>query len=95
MAYWLLWYEARGEAWTKERVDRRAESLLRQWLGVGVDFEDDDALAKLYRFGVAEFDGMHWRAVEPEEAIARLERGFARSSPPQQPAPETQSTLTE
>lgn len=95
MAYWLLWHEARGEAWTKERVDRRAESLLRQWLGVGVDFEDDDALAKLYRFGVAETDGMRWRAVEPEEAIARLERGFARSSPPEQPLPETHSTLTE
>ena len=61
---------------TEAALDARVEAWLREKLGEQVDFEVDDALAKLERLRVAERsdDGASgaWRAVPADEASARL-----------------------
>jgi hypothetical protein len=48
------------------------EAWLREKLGEPVDFEVDDALAKLERLGVATKSGETWTAVAPETAAEAL-----------------------
>lgn len=69
LAYAFL--AARGPANERE-LDERIESWLRQRIGVEVDFEVDDALAKLERLGVATRSGQTWAAVPASEAASLL-----------------------
>ncbi len=55
-------------------LDRRVETWFREkWHGA-LDFECEDALAKLIRFGLAEREGSAYRAVPLAEARRRLDR---------------------
>ncbi|MBL8843712.1 MAG: DUF3754 domain-containing protein [Planctomycetes bacterium] len=64
-----------GGALAPAALDARVEEWLRQRLGLAVDFEEDDAVAKLRRLGLAEQGGADaLRAVEPEAALRELER---------------------
>jgi len=75
LAYALLRRRAGAAGWTKRRLDREAESYLRELLGTAIDFEVDDALAKLARLGCVNKDTAgHWHAVPLNEAVARLDR---------------------
>jgi len=57
---------------TEPALDARVEAWLREKLGEPVDFEVDDALAKLERLGVATKSGETWTAVAPETAADAL-----------------------
>lgn len=57
---------------TEPALDARVEAWLREKLGEQVDFEVDDALAKLDRLGVATKSGETWTAVAPETAAEAL-----------------------
>jgi hypothetical protein len=57
---------------TEPALDARVEAWLREKLGEQVDFEVDDALAKLERLGVATNSGETWTAVAPETAAEAL-----------------------
>jgi Protein of unknown function (DUF3754) len=58
---------------TKPELDAHIEHWLQQAFGVDIDFEVDDALAKLDRLGLLKRDGERLSAPPPEEALARLD----------------------
>lgn len=69
--YFLLAAKAPVEP---DELDRRIEAWFREkWHGA-LDFECEDALAKLIRFGLAEHEGSAYRAVPLAEARRRLDR---------------------
>ena len=57
---------------TEIALDERVEQWLRTKIGAPVDFEVDDALAKLARLGVATRVGDVWTAMPAETAAERL-----------------------
>ena len=57
---------------TETALDERVEQWLRTKIGAPVDFEVDDALAKLARLGVATRSGDVWTAMPSELATERL-----------------------
>ena len=57
---------------TEIALDERVEQWLRTKIGAPVDFEVDDALAKLARVGVATRAGDVWTAMPAETAAERL-----------------------
>jgi hypothetical protein len=57
---------------TETALDERVEQWLRTKIGAPVDFEVDDALAKLARLGVATRAGDVWTAMPAETAAERL-----------------------
>ena len=57
---------------TETALDERVEQWLRTKIGAPVDFEVDDALAKLARLGVATRTGDVWTAMPAETAAERL-----------------------
>jgi len=57
---------------TETALDERVEQWLRTKIGAPVDFEVDDALAKLARLGVATRSGDVWTAMPSETATERL-----------------------
>jgi hypothetical protein len=87
LAYFLLWREAPPRGWTQDELDRAAEAWLAAVARLSVDFETDDAAAKLLRLGIADEDAAgRLRAVEIGEALQRLDRTWDRFfeySPPQ------------
>src|SRR5262249_56133848 len=52
LAWWLLWRGGLAGA-TAQQLDAAAENWLRKRCSLVVDFEISDALAKLYRHGLA------------------------------------------
>lgn len=62
---------AHGPA-TEADLDARIEAWLREILGRPVDFEVDDALAKLVRFNLVTRDGDRFAAVAIDQAMAAL-----------------------
>lgn len=71
LAYWALRRAARPL--TRAEIDVAAEAFLRERLGLAVDFEVHDALAKLEHFGLASRDGDNYTALAPRDALARLD----------------------
>ena len=57
---------------TETALDERVEQWLRTKIGAPVDFEVDDALAKLARLGIATRAGDVWTAMPAEAATERL-----------------------
>lgn len=60
---------------TSEELDRAAEHWIAETCAADVDFEVDDALAKLSRLEIATVDrNDRWRPAHLDEALARLDR---------------------
>ncbi|MGE3820759.1 MAG: hypothetical protein AB7I30_15205, partial [Isosphaeraceae bacterium] len=61
--------------WNLDRLDNQVETYLRERTQVEINFEVDDALAKLVRLGLAQSDlGGKIRALPIAEALATLDR---------------------
>lgn len=82
LAYFYLWRNAPPAGWTAEQLDEQIEKFLRAEAGQEVDFEVDDALAKLEHLQIIEKgpDGT-WKPLAIEPALATLERRW--STPPE------------
>ena len=58
---------------TQADLDRRIEQWLKDTFAVDLDFEVDDALAKLERLGLLQHDGERLSVRPPQEALSRLD----------------------
>src|SRR5215831_10828802 len=58
---------------TEDELDKRIEQWLKDTFAVDIDFEVDDALAKLERLGLLKHDGDRLSRLPPEAALARLD----------------------
>lgn len=90
LAYYFLWRETSPLGWRADALDRRIEQFLAKELQVEVDFEVDDALAKLLRLGLVErSEGGRLQAAPIDAALATLDRTwdgiFDYSSQPKTP----------
>jgi hypothetical protein len=83
IAYFYLWQHA-CDGLTSEGLDQECEAMLRDITSDDVDFEVDDALSKLLDLEIINVDQQgRYRALPPEEAIAKLDQiwdDFAVSS---------------
>jgi hypothetical protein len=59
---------------TEDALDRRIETWLRETFGADIDFECDDALAKLERLGLLKRSGGRLSALPLDEALVLLDR---------------------
>lgn len=74
LAYWAL---RRADApMAKADIDKAAEAFLRERFGLELDFEIQDALAKLERLGLVTRDGDTYAALTPADALARLDAAW-------------------
>lgn len=74
LGYFVLWQDASGYDWTAGQVDRKAEEKLRSMTNIDIDFEVEDAIAKLERFGlVIKSDNGTWRAERIHRAISGVD----------------------
>ena len=74
LGYFVLWQDASGYEWTAGQVDRKAEEKLRSMTNIDIDFEVEDAIAKLERFGlVIKSDNGTWRAERIHRAISAVD----------------------
>jgi hypothetical protein len=71
LAYYFL--RAAPSPPTQEELDARIEAWLLKTFGVDIDFEVDDALAKLDRLKLLCRDGERLSVPPPEEALVRLD----------------------
>jgi hypothetical protein len=87
LAYYFL--STAKTAPTEAELDGRIEVWLKETFGVDVDFEVDDALAKLERLNLLRHDGERLTVPPPEEALAKLDgvwdNYFQFKMAPQQP----------
>lgn len=72
LAYYFL--HTADDPPTQATLDARIEAWLKTKFGVDVDFEADDALAKLERLGLLRRPGDHVSVPPFDEALARLDR---------------------
>jgi hypothetical protein len=72
LAYYFL--RTTKTAPTQAELDRRIEQWLKATFAIEVDFEVDDALAKLERLGLLVRDGERLSVPPPPETLARLDR---------------------
>jgi hypothetical protein len=74
LAYSVL---RRGEhPLVKAEIDNAAEAFLKERFALDVDFDIQDALAKLERLGLTTREGEAYRAVPPAEALLRLDAAW-------------------
>ena len=66
LAYYFL---LKDGAPTEDALDRRIEAWLKKTFGADVDFECDDALAKLERLGLLKRDGDKLSVLPLDEAL--------------------------
>ncbi|HEY2881156.1 MAG TPA: TMEM143 family protein, partial [Pirellulales bacterium] len=77
LAYFFLWRDAAGRGLAAAELDAQIERFLGQCLGRPVDFEVDDALAKLLRLGLArQNDDKRYFAISVTEALETLDRAW-------------------
>ena len=74
LAYFAL--RRAGRPLTKAEIDRAAEDFLRQCFGLKVDFDIQDALAKLERLGLVSREREGYVALAPTDALARLDAAW-------------------
>jgi hypothetical protein len=74
LAYWALRRAQRPLA--RAEIDNSAEAFLRKRFGLDVNFEIQDALAKLERLGLVAREGEAYAAIAPAEALARLDAAW-------------------
>ena len=72
LAYYFLL--APGDGPTEDALDRRIEDWLKQTFDADIDFECDDALAKLDRLGLLRRDGDRLSVLPLDEALVQLDR---------------------
>jgi hypothetical protein len=73
LAYFYLWKYAPREGWTAPQLDDYVELELEGKLNLKVDFEIDDALAKLEKLNIVKKTGDHYHAVNLEKALEMLD----------------------
>ena len=73
LAYYYLWKHAPAEGWSGEQLDDYVEMELEGKLNLKVDFEVDDALAKLEELKIVTRQGDKYRAVGLDAALERLD----------------------
>ncbi len=61
------------EPLTGDELDRRVEAWLKQWFGIEVNFEAEDALEKLEHFGLLKRDGEKLSVLPLTAALERLD----------------------
>jgi Protein of unknown function (DUF3754) len=77
LAYYFLWQEAAGRGMTADELDLQIEQFLKECLGRPVDFEVDDALAKLLRLGLArQMSDKRYVVAPVAEALETLDRAW-------------------
>lgn len=76
LAYFALVTAAPPEGWTREMLDDWVELFLEGEARLQVDFEVEDALAKLERFGVLTRTGDRLRALPPQQALVKLDAAW-------------------
>ncbi len=74
LAYCVL--RQAGRPMVKAEIDNAAESYLKDRFGLDVDFEINDALAKIERLGLVERDGEAYTAIEPADALIKLDTAW-------------------
>jgi hypothetical protein len=74
LAYGIL--RRAGHAMAKAEIDNFAEAFLRARFGLEINFEIQDALAKLERLGIVTRDGESYTAAPTSEALARLDTAW-------------------
>lgn len=73
LAYYYLWKHAPADGWDSGQLDDYVEMELEGKLNLKVDFEIDDALAKLERLEIVRKVGEKYRAVPLEQALEKLD----------------------
>ena len=81
LAYFHLWRHAGQTGWTAEQLDVSVERHLAGLLKADVDFEVEDALAKLVRLGLAARRGDRYAALPIEKALVHLDRMWDNAFP--------------
>ncbi len=74
LAYWALQRGARPLA--RQEIDAAAEAFLRERFGLSVNFEIQDAMAKLERLQLVTSSGETYQALPPSEALTRLDAAW-------------------
>jgi hypothetical protein len=74
LAYWAL--SRAGQTMRKEEIDASAETFLCERFGFVVDFDIIDALTKLEQRGLVSRNGDVYAAVDPADALARLDAAW-------------------
>lgn len=74
LGYFFLWREPKADGWTAGELDDHVEAFLQQKAKVRVDFEIEDALAKLLRHGLVDATSAgRYRALPISDALAKLD----------------------
>ncbi len=68
----LAWHFLQAGPASEQELDQRVEAWLQKTVGHFIDFEVDDALAKLERLGLARQQGGVWSTISSAEAITSL-----------------------
>lgn len=76
LGYYYLWRHAGERGWTAKDLDDYVEMDLERLLNLKVDFEIEDALAKLERLGVVEKTEDRYRAVPLARALEALDSAW-------------------
>ncbi len=74
LSYFYLWRYAGDRGWTAKELDDYVELDLERRLNIEIDFEIEDALAKLERAGIVTKTGDRYRAVPLEAAQDTLDQ---------------------
>jgi hypothetical protein len=73
LAYYCLWRYAPPDGWTQKDLDDYVEMDLERLANIKVDFEIDDAMAKLERLNLVNKNGDRYTAVPIERALESLD----------------------
>ena len=73
LSYYYLWRLAGSEGWTAAALDDFVEEDLQRLMGIKVDFEIDDAIAKLERLGLVTRAGEKYCAVPITVGLEKLD----------------------
>lgn len=74
LAYWAL--RKAGKPLTKAEIDKAAETFLQERFGMDINFDIQDALAKLERLTLVAREGENYAARAPAEALTRLDAAW-------------------
>ena len=82
LAYYFLWRLRVNDAISTNELDYRVELFMERTTGYDIDFDVDDALAKLAKFGLARQNSQgDWSVVPIEVAPAKLRRSIEEVLP--------------
>jgi hypothetical protein len=73
LAYYYLWRHAAEQGWNASNLDDYVEMDLERLANIKVDFEIDDALAKLERLNLVTKNGDRYAAVPIDKALESLD----------------------